>query len=90
MEQRAAIKFCVNLKKTATETFEMLKNAYEIRNIYKFIRNISSTLNLTTWRWREQLVLCFQNKRKLTSRDGIPAYVLVHYKRGHSGRRSSS
>jgi hypothetical protein len=28
MEQRAAIKFCVTLKKTATETFEMLKNAY--------------------------------------------------------------
>jgi hypothetical protein len=28
MEQRAAIKFCVKLKKTATETFEMLKNAY--------------------------------------------------------------
>jgi transposase len=28
MEQRAAIKFCVKLKKTATETFEMLKRAY--------------------------------------------------------------
>jgi hypothetical protein len=28
MEQRAAIKFCVILKKTATETFEMLKSAY--------------------------------------------------------------
>jgi hypothetical protein len=28
MEQRAAIKFCVNLKKSATETFEMLKSAY--------------------------------------------------------------
>jgi hypothetical protein len=28
MEQRAAIKFCVKLKKTATETFEMLKSAY--------------------------------------------------------------
>jgi hypothetical protein len=28
MEQRAAIKFCVKLKKTATETFEMLKNTY--------------------------------------------------------------
>jgi hypothetical protein len=27
MEQRAAIKFCVKLKKTATETFEMLKSA---------------------------------------------------------------
>jgi hypothetical protein len=25
MEQRAAIKLCVKLKKTATETFEMLK-----------------------------------------------------------------
>jgi hypothetical protein len=28
MEQRAAIKFCVKLKKTASETFEMLKSAY--------------------------------------------------------------
>jgi hypothetical protein len=28
MEQRAAIKFCVRLKKTAIETFEMLKSAY--------------------------------------------------------------
>jgi hypothetical protein len=28
MEQREAIKFCVKLKKTATETFEMLKSAY--------------------------------------------------------------
>jgi hypothetical protein len=28
MEQRAAIKFCVILKKTATETFEMLKSTY--------------------------------------------------------------
>jgi transposase len=28
MEQSAAIKFCVKLKKTATETFEMLKSAY--------------------------------------------------------------
>jgi transposase len=28
MEQRAAIKFCVKLKKAATETFEMLKSAY--------------------------------------------------------------
>jgi hypothetical protein len=28
MEQRAAIMFCVELKKTATETFEMLKSAY--------------------------------------------------------------
>jgi hypothetical protein len=28
MEQRAAIKFCVKLKKSAAETFEMLKNAY--------------------------------------------------------------
>jgi hypothetical protein len=28
MEQKAATEFCVNLKKTATETFEMLKSAY--------------------------------------------------------------
>jgi hypothetical protein len=28
MERRAAIKFCVKLKKTATETFEMWKSAY--------------------------------------------------------------
>jgi hypothetical protein len=28
MEQIAAIKFCVKLKKTATETFEKLKNAH--------------------------------------------------------------
>jgi hypothetical protein len=28
MEQRAAIKFCVKLKKTTNETFEMLKSAY--------------------------------------------------------------
>jgi hypothetical protein len=28
MEQRAAIKFCVKLKKTATETFQMLKSVY--------------------------------------------------------------
>jgi hypothetical protein len=28
MEQRARIKFCIKLKKTAAETFEMLKNAY--------------------------------------------------------------
>jgi hypothetical protein len=28
MEQRAEIKFCVKLKKTATDMFEMLKNAY--------------------------------------------------------------
>jgi hypothetical protein len=28
MEQRAAIKFCAKLKKTAPETFEMLKSAY--------------------------------------------------------------
>jgi hypothetical protein len=28
MEQRAWIKFCVKLKNTATETFEMLKSAY--------------------------------------------------------------
>jgi transposase len=28
MEQRATIKFCVKLKKRATETFEMLRNAY--------------------------------------------------------------
>jgi hypothetical protein len=28
MEQGAAIKFCVKLKKTTTETFGMLKSAY--------------------------------------------------------------
>jgi hypothetical protein len=28
IEQRAAIKFCVKLKETATETFEMFKSAY--------------------------------------------------------------
>jgi hypothetical protein len=28
MEQSIAIKFCVKLKKTTTETFEMLKSAY--------------------------------------------------------------
>jgi hypothetical protein len=28
MEERATVKFHVKLKKTATETFEMLKNAY--------------------------------------------------------------
>jgi hypothetical protein len=28
MEQRAAIKFCVKFQKTATEMFEILKNAY--------------------------------------------------------------
>jgi hypothetical protein len=28
MEQRGAIKFCVKLKETATETFEMLTSAY--------------------------------------------------------------
>jgi hypothetical protein len=28
MEHRAAIKFCVKLKKTATEKLEMLKSAY--------------------------------------------------------------
>jgi hypothetical protein len=28
MEQRAAIKFCVKLKKAATETFEMLRSVY--------------------------------------------------------------
>jgi hypothetical protein len=28
MEQRAVIKFCVKLQKTATEMFEMLKSAY--------------------------------------------------------------
>jgi hypothetical protein len=30
MEQRAAIKFCVKLKKTATETFDVLKIAYGV------------------------------------------------------------
>jgi hypothetical protein len=29
MVQRASIKFCVKLKKTATETFKMSKNAYD-------------------------------------------------------------
>jgi hypothetical protein len=29
MEQRAVIKFCVQLKKTALETFEMLKSVGE-------------------------------------------------------------
>jgi hypothetical protein len=29
MEQREAIKFCVKLKKAATETFEILKSAYD-------------------------------------------------------------
>jgi hypothetical protein len=28
MEERAAIRFCVKLNKTATKTFEMLKSAY--------------------------------------------------------------
>jgi hypothetical protein len=28
MEQRAAITFCVKLKETATETFEVFKSAY--------------------------------------------------------------
>jgi hypothetical protein len=28
MEQRAVIKFCVKLKQTATETFEILKSTY--------------------------------------------------------------
>jgi hypothetical protein len=28
MDQKVAIKFCVKLKKTATETFEILKSAY--------------------------------------------------------------
>jgi hypothetical protein len=28
MEERSVIKFCVKLKKTATEMFEMLKSAY--------------------------------------------------------------
>jgi hypothetical protein len=34
MEQRAAIKFCVKLKKTTTETFEMLKSSYG-KNAYR-------------------------------------------------------
>jgi hypothetical protein len=29
MEQRVAMKFCVKLKKTATEKFEMLRNAHD-------------------------------------------------------------
>jgi hypothetical protein len=29
MNEKAAIKFCVKLNKTATETFEMLKSAYD-------------------------------------------------------------
>jgi transposase len=29
MEQRTANKFCIKLKKTATETFEMLNSAYD-------------------------------------------------------------
>jgi hypothetical protein len=29
MEQIAEIKFCVKLKKTVTETFEMLKSAFD-------------------------------------------------------------
>jgi hypothetical protein len=39
MEQRAAIKFFVKLKKTATETFEMLKRAYgeECMYIYRSV-----------------------------------------------------
>jgi hypothetical protein len=28
MERRAAIKFCINLKKRDVETFEMLKSSY--------------------------------------------------------------
>jgi hypothetical protein len=28
MGQRSVIKFCINLKKAATETFEMLRSAY--------------------------------------------------------------
>jgi hypothetical protein len=28
MEERAAIKFCVKLKKTGTETWEIMKTAY--------------------------------------------------------------
>jgi hypothetical protein len=28
MKQRAAVKYCVKLKKTATSTFEMLKSVY--------------------------------------------------------------
>jgi hypothetical protein len=34
MEQRTAIKFCVKLKKTASEAFEMLKCAY-MKNVYQ-------------------------------------------------------
>jgi hypothetical protein len=30
MKQKAEIKFCFELKKTAIETFEMLKSAYEV------------------------------------------------------------
>jgi hypothetical protein len=33
MEQRAAIEFCVKIKKTATETFGMLKSA--VKNVYR-------------------------------------------------------
>jgi hypothetical protein len=33
MEQRAVIKFYVKLKKTAIETFEMLKSAYGEKNL---------------------------------------------------------
>jgi hypothetical protein len=29
MEQRAVVKFCEKLKKTAIEAFEMLKSAYD-------------------------------------------------------------
>jgi hypothetical protein len=30
MEQRAAIKFCVKLKKTVTESYEMLRRMYGV------------------------------------------------------------
>jgi hypothetical protein len=35
MEQRTVTKFCGKLKRTATETFEMLKKVRTVKNVYR-------------------------------------------------------
>jgi hypothetical protein len=67
-EQRATIKFCVKLKKTATETFAMLKNAYgeeclSRKSVFEWHKKVERRVRGVTRRGKERPYFNFQNRR---------------------------
>jgi hypothetical protein len=62
MEQKAAIAFCVKLKKTATEMFEMLKSAYDEEylsrtSVFAWHKRFKEAQKVRVQKWRVKIML---------------------------------